>query len=218
MLFLSIREVRDCLCRTAALALCALTTLAADTNDMPNWFDLPGMVWGSANAKRIRAGIWPNGEPSSVDVTIFATSRTNVDWRYLTPPTIKFSKVELRDTNGMPVPSLRGKRLDGDLPQRIAIKDLPRTPVRGTTERGSGGGLRDWLFGRPATLADFTIQKVYEIDKEGDYSLTVCAVIYGFSPDYKTVTHLPLDEQFVSRVDLPCVTAKIHLKPPLQEK
>jgi hypothetical protein len=55
--------------------------------------------------------------------------------------------------------------------------------------------------GQPCPIRDIVIQDIYRIPQEGDYTLTVWASIYEFAPD----------RQSVSRIDLPPVTAKIHL-------
>jgi hypothetical protein len=202
------------LCNAVILVVSSCIALAAENDDIQNWFVLPGLVWGKADTNNIRAGVYPHGLPNATSVTVYVTAKgTNANWSYLAPPGFKFSKMELRDAHGVIITPLQGKNLYGNLAQHIALKDLPRLPKSGTDERGSGGGLRDWLVGRPAILQDFSLQRSYRIEKEGDYKLSICAAIYGFSPDYETVKRSPSDEQFVTRVDLPCVTVKIHLAP-----
>ncbi len=198
-------------CAAVAMFSYCMAT-AAETNDSLDWFVVPGLVWGD-ETNGFRVGI-TCGDPGGKGIMAFVarteTNSTNQSraynsyTRYLAPPGVKFVKVELRDTNAVVVAPLRGKTLDGILPKEIPTKDLPRNPVKGTNERGSGGGLRDWLVGNPSTLQVFSIQDYYRIAKEGDYMLTVCPVIYKFETN----------TEYVYRVDLPCVTTKIHLKPP----
>ena len=61
--------------------------------------------------------------------------------------------------------------------------------------------IKNWLV-LPGQFRDFFIDDVYRIEHEGAYTLTVCVAIYEFAPD----------RQSVSRIDLPCVKAKLHLK------
>jgi hypothetical protein len=52
-------------------------------------------------------------------------------------------------------------------------------------------------------LKRFAVQDTYQIKERGDYTLTVWPVIYQFSTN----------RQFLTRIDLPYVTTKIHLEP-----
>ena len=173
-----------------------------DTNDLPEWFTFPRVFWGGAT-NGVRAGITDAFPVNGVE--IFVTwSTNNLNVIYIAPPDKKFTKMELRDTNGIVVAPIKGKELVGDLAARIAFADLPRFPNIGLKQTGSDGLIRNMLDRDPATLCSFQIPEVYQILKEGDYILKVCPVIYQHQ----------LDEQFVSRVDLPCVEITTHLKPP----
>lgn len=118
---------------------------------------------------------------------------------YVGSPNGKFSKFELQDSNGIVVPFVKGMALESQLPSRISIKDLPRWP---------NGGLKDHIGfftnGGPFTLKDVNLDDLYRIKNEGNYTLTVCLTIYKFGTNAK----------YLNRVDLPCVTTKIRLKPP----
>jgi len=213
-----IRRLRHSMSVIAAVLSC-LANVTKGASDIPDFLLQFGIVWGDENAKKVRAGIETRGDPESLTAKVVVFSAgTNGNWRYLAPPATKFATVKLMDSHGTVTEPLPGMRLDGNLPQRLAIKDLPREPIRGTKQRGSGGGLRDWLYGLPAKLSEFTIQNVYRIEKEGDYTLTVAAVVYEFPSDYKSNVSLASNEQFVTRIDLPTVTTKIHLKPSTQTK
>jgi hypothetical protein len=50
---------------------------------------------------------------------------------------------------------------------------------------------------------------LYRITNDGDYKLTVCAAIYKWETN----------RLYLDRIDLPCLTAKLHLKqsPPPDE-
>ena len=173
-----------------------------DTNDLPVWFTYRGVVWGG-ETNGVRAGITDTFPVKGVE--IFVTwSTNNLNVVYFAPPDKKFSKMELRDTNGTAVTPIKGKELAGDLAARISVANLPHTPSRGTFQRGSGPILVGRLAENPSTLCSFQIPEVYQILKEGDYVLKVWPSIY----------QCQLDEQFVSRLDLPCVEITAHLKPP----
>lgn len=196
-------------CITATLCSCFIAT-ATETNALASWFVIPGLVWGNAT-NGIRAGI-TDRDPGVKGVAVFVARPTNSTSRafgeagysrYFAPPSGKFANVELRTAEGLIVSPVRGRTLVGDLPTEIPLKDLPRYPIRGTRQRGSGGELKNWLFENPATLKVFSIQDFYRISKEGNYTLTVWPTIYKFGTN----------TAYVSRIDLPCVTTKIHLKP-----
>jgi len=57
--------------------------------------------------------------------------------------------------------------------------------------------------GGPYTIAAIKMDDIYRIKKEGDYTLQVCPSIYQFGTN----------AGYLDRVDLPCVTTKIHLAP-----
>jgi hypothetical protein len=52
---------------------------------------------------------------------VFIARSEPTNWYYVTAPDVKFSKVELLDTNEAVVVALKGKQLDGDLPQQILL-------------------------------------------------------------------------------------------------
>jgi hypothetical protein len=49
----------------------------------------------------------------------------------------------------------------------------------------------------------FSMQDIYSIKKEGDYTFTVCVAIY----------YITKDQQSLVRMDLPSVTVHMHLTP-----
>lgn len=164
------------------------------------------VAWGS-ESKGFRAGVlcWTNSGGDAVVSVLVSTTNKNVAWHYLKPPGNKFSRFELVDADSRTVLPTR-KRVSGQLPHKIPVDELPRVPDRGSVLRGSGGGLRDWLIvapGAPAPIEDVVIRQVYRIPREADYTLTICLVLYELAPDKRNV----------SRMDLPCVTARLHLAP-----
>jgi hypothetical protein len=102
-------------------------------------------------------------------------------------------------------------KMDGELPQRISENQLRswKSTVRMWVEsfQGRGHGVYyDYFFigpNFPEMLKAVDISDVYKIKKEADYTLTVFPVIYKFETNY----------QYADRIDLPCVTTKIHLAP-----
>ncbi len=184
-----------------------ITTTAEGTNGISAWLKSGTIDWGTwgAETNEICAGILLSPNPQnntdfdSVSVYIL-TSKTNVFWDYLGPPNMKFARFELKDSNGVvAAPKWWGIKLVSELPQRITKEDLP-------VDRGRWKMLVNELClkaGTPSRFKDFNIHDVYQIKKEGDYTLSVGVAIYQFAPDRKAV----------SRLDLPCVTIKIHLKP-----
>jgi len=187
---------------------CAITLLLSfcgpalgETNNVPDWFVPPHLVWGR-QTNGVQAGV-TDGDPSERGVVVYiAQTETNGWWPYIAPPGIKFRKIELRNGEGNLIPiGKHGKEVFGELPLKIEIKNLPHVRIRQKNGRGSGGEIRDQLVGSPVKLGAIIIEDIFHIKNEGDYFLTVCPVIY------QSFTN----ETFVVRVDLPAVTTKIHL-------
>ena len=160
----------------------------------------PQTAWGE-ETNGVRAGInWELSDKMIVRIFVL-TSRTNTAWNYVAPPGKIFMRFELRDARGMIQTPLKGKKMDVELPMRILTKEMPHSPAVGH----EAGMIENRLLvtaGSPVIFRDVIIQNVYRIEQEGDYALTVCVAIYEFAPD----------RQSVSRIDLPCVKAKLHLK------
>jgi hypothetical protein len=118
---------------------------------------------------------------------------------YIGPPDGKLAKCELRDSKGTLAPWAKGIPLDAQLQSRIAVDALPRWHP--------GGGLRNRLGfltnSPPAIIAEFKLRDVFRIEKEDDYGLTICPSIYKFETN----------GQYVVRLDLPCVSMRLHVKP-----
>jgi len=182
--------------------------VGALTNNIPEQFLDSAIVWGN-ETNGFCVGVLPEdkSEKSTIkqSVRVFIlTSKTNAMWNFLLAPTNKLQRLELRNQGGHLITPMRGKQLDGDLPAIIFEEDLPTTPVQVHLKR-------EWLVvspGRPRPIKEFSIQDVYRIDEQGDYALQVCVAIYQFASDRKSL----------SRVDLPCVTIRLHLTPILDTK
>jgi hypothetical protein len=207
----------------------ATVTHAAGTNySAPDVrYYCPGIIIGNAGTNKVRAGIWPMGDEFNFEVKImavpasFRSSRALLEFQpdpafgaFLKPPgDAKFSKVELRDPDGKVLAPLQ--KLDGSLPPSLQVRTFPRYSRQ---ERHDGNiNFQDRLYRSPSELGDFTIQNAYRIEKEGDYTLTVCCAIYILPYNGHPPTNVDYDKYqtlSATRVDLPCVTAKIHLAPP----
>ncbi len=197
-------------CVAALMFGCILATGADQPKSSVSLTD--GEVWGDMTNQWCAGVAWEtmslgNRIVQNVSIAI-KTSKTNGMSDYFVPPKKKLAKVELRDSQGMLLVPLKGKNLVGELPQQILIKDWPRYPAdpdpRGG--RGVGGLLEGRLFLAPNSLAvpwGFYMQDMYRIEKEGDYTFTVCMAIYHFTND----------KQSVVRMDLPCVSIPMRLTP-----
>ena len=174
-----------------------------------------GSYYVSTNIDEMWPGVWKvstNG--LRVQLDCFPTADTREEWvivsvgsvifnsggSFFGPPDGTFAKFELRESNGIIVPPKTGVVLEGRSPSRISANDLPRWPYG---DRGLKNHLGFLTNGAPAQVRELKITDAYRVEKEGDYSLTVCAVIYQFEPK----------RDYLDRVDLPCVTTTIHLVP-----
>ena len=195
-------------CCFGFLLFVCFTAVADVTNNISTWLKDGTINWGSwgAETNEICAGILlpphtPNDSGFNSVMVYVLTSKTNAYWDYLGPPNMKLAKLQLQDSNGVLVaPKWWGRKMDGELPHNIKREDLP------VGNHGHGLFLNELCLsaGQPIHFMNFNIQDVYRIKNEGDYTLTICVAIYQFTPDRKSVV----------RIDLPCVTTKIHLKPP----
>jgi hypothetical protein len=208
---------------------CYAATHAAGTNySAPDVrYYLPGIIIGNAGTNKVRAAILPMGDKFNIVVEImavpasFQASRPLREFQpepafgaFLKPPRdAKFSKVELRDPDGKVLAPLQ--KLDCSLPPSLQVSTFPRDSRQ---ERHDGNiDFLDRLYRSPSKLGGFTIQNAYRIEKEGDYTLTVCCAIYILPYNGHPPANVDYDKYqtlSATRVDLPSVTTKIHLAPP----
>jgi hypothetical protein len=183
------------------------------TNSISSWLKTGTIDWGiwGAATNELCAGVLlpphtPNASATQEVVVYVLTSRTNEFWNFLAPPNGKFARLELQDSNGVVVPLIWWReKLAGESPQSIKRENLP---VGNGRRGGMYLNLLGLTAGQPARFKEFKLQEVYQIKQEGDYTLTVCVAMYQFAPDRKSVF----------RIDLPCVTTKVHLMPSQQER
>ena len=179
-----------------------MSAAQSTTNSVPVPLELlsPQTTWGD-ETNGLRAGMnWEFSGKMNVRVAVLRLA-TNAASNYVGPPGKTFRKCELRDAQGVLLTPLRGEKLVGELPQRILTRDLPQSPPAGIHNPAMIENRLMLGDGQPCPIRDIVIQDIYRIPQEGDYTLIVAVAIYEFAPD----------RQSVSRIDLPPVTAKIHL-------
>jgi hypothetical protein len=130
---------------------------------------------------------------------MLGSTEVNCEGLYQRAPDGKFAKCELRSALGRIIPPRPGASIESEHPLKISFADIPKTKGRRRVE--------DTLIfstnGLVATVAAFAIPDVYHIPEEGDYTLTLTAVVYRFRTG-----SLDLD-----RIDLPSLSAVFHLYP-----
>ena len=157
----------------------------------------PGTWKDGTNGLRVELRIEKEGGQATVKVGVGSVVFNSLGG-YVGTPNGKFALFELRDTNGVAIPYVKGMSLEGHFPPRISVKDIPRSPFGELNNH-----IAFFTNGGPFTLANVNIAKLYQIPKENDYALTVCPVIYKFGTNVN----------YLERVILPSVTLKIHLIP-----
>ncbi len=180
-------------------------------------------VWSEdTNGWRVELNFYKTNTP---DITLSVNvgsivKKSGDEGTFYTTPDGGFAKFELLGTNGIVVtpksnaslalarsqkaiygtdfPSHRGASLEENFPKELSNGAFPRWP--------DGEIKCDFGFvsnGPPECIGEFKLNDVYSIKNEGDYKLTICPILYK----------LGSNQNSFDRVDLPCVTAKIHLIP-----
>ncbi len=163
-------------------------------------FNDKSLVW-SDETNSFRTGV--RFDSHSKEIDIWVLSSTNAGLVYVYPPSGKPPKLELQDTNGIIIQPIKN-RMDGELPQRLPANDLRKYYSDGLFY-GHGVKYKYFMIGKnvPNTLNDFVISDVYQVKEEANYTLTVFPMLYKFETN----------REYADRIDLPCVTTKIHLAP-----
>jgi len=169
------------------------------TNDL---YWQKSLVW-TAQTNNFRCGIsWePDIFPKEIDIWVLLSAKVGLI--YVRPPDGKPPKLELRDAKGLLIQPVKGMT-DDKPPQRIAANKLPQYHSDGFFS-GHGVKYKYFFIGQripPSLLITFSLDNIYQVEKEGDYTLTVSPFIYKFETN----------GEYLDRIDLPSVTAKIHLK------
>jgi hypothetical protein len=162
-----------------------------------------GEAWGAVT-NEFSAGIrwWTMPTKDEVLNIYIKTSNTNAEWGYFVPADYKLAKAELRDTNGVLLIPIKGKELDGELPEMILYKDFPRLPAKHAHQ--PPGQLFGSLLLRPnepTLFWEHFMHDIYHIEKDGEYTLTICVSLY----------HMTDDQKAFMRMDLPSVSIPMHL-------
>ena len=150
------------------------------------------------NGWRVQLNFWDPKIPSQFAVEVGSTIK-NAGGGYFSAPTGKFSKFALLDSHGIMVPCKKGLSIEKELPPKMPLRVFPKWP---DGEIKGHFGFRS--NGPPSLVAKCLLNDIYSVKTEGDYTLTVCPVLYKYGTN----------EGYLDRLDLPCVTTKIHLKPP----
>ncbi|MGA2870310.1 MAG: hypothetical protein ABSF34_14270 [Verrucomicrobiota bacterium] len=188
------------------MSLIVLGQIGITTNN-PYW--QKSLVW-TAQTNNYRCGVsWePDVFPNEIDIWVLSSAKAEL--AYVRPPTGKPPKLELRDANGLLIQPVKGMT-DDKAPQKISADELPQYDpddgfFSGHWLGGHGVKYKYFLIGQgalPNLLITFSLDNIYHVGKEGDYTLTAFPFIYKFETN----------GEYLDRIDLPSVTAKIHLKP-----
>jgi hypothetical protein len=165
------------------------------------------------NIAELWPGVWTEGtnglrtqlycsETNSANprVSVMVGSVVSNSWpsSYIGPPSGTFAKCALLNSKGVPMPCVKGQGMEGRLLPRIPVGSLPKWP---------DGGLRNRLGfltnSPPDTIREFKLLDVFRVEKEDDYTLTICPAIYRFETNGR----------FVDRLDLPCASLRVRLCP-----
>ena len=204
-----------------------------NTNMAENW---QGILVENTNARwRVGLRFYVTNTPDIVMNVYVGSVVINSGPGLLPTPDGKFAKLELLDANGRAVPARWGAALE----LYNEFRKTPAPPPYGETlvnmhppssfdasiEKNYPGTISDLEYARykdgsyfafagfvsngpPCEIGCMKINDVFSIKSEGDYSLIVQPVLFRMHYDGGTFLG------YLDRVDLPCVTTKVHLAPP----
>ena len=131
-------------------------------------------------------------------IVLVGNNQGNPNAKYFWTPNETFQKFELKNSDGILLSLKSHFLVETNLPAVLPIKQFPRW---------SDGKLKNRMVfssnGPPWVLKQFRFTNLYDITNEGDYTLSVCAVLYKLDVNSNAV---------MRRVILPCATNTIHLK------
>ncbi len=195
----------------AALALATLSDArgGAVTNSIPRELLDPRAIWGGETNGLCSAILCGDvarrhSRFQEIHVEVVTASTNALYFHYVAPPggrpdQRKLRAIELRGPDGQLIVPRPRKSLVATLPETVLARDLAKEPRRPS-------GFRDTLLmpvGIPLELARFVIQEHYDLEVDGEYRLKIWPALYEFDARHTKAI----------RVDLPPVTAKIHLTP-----
>ena len=158
----------------------------------------PGVLRDDTNGWRVQLYCWgEKGKDTWASLGIGNTA-ANIGMGYVWTPNEKFYKCKLKDSSGKAILPRSGATLEAQYPASLSVRVFPKW---------SDGKLKNrigfFTNSPPWVLKQFRLQDVFQIEQEGDYSLTVCPVIYKVETNAEHIAY---------RIDLPTVTTNIHLK------
>jgi len=115
---------------------------------------------------------------------------------FVEEPNCKFARFELRNAKGELVPTVKGKSLEGSIADRLPRTSFPMHHNGLLHAHGFRAG------SQPDQLPSLRLRDFFEINGDGDYTVTVCPAIYRIEEDGK----------MLSRIALPTVSMSIHLE------
>lgn len=169
------------------------------TNKADIW---PGIWKDSTNGLRIEIILVDTNTLLASACVYVGSLTTNSSAGYFAPEKGPFTKCELLDSNGTIIVPKKGKTLEAALAPEIKVTSL---------QKDSKGRLKGHIIfdpRGPGLIKEFRFKDVYNIEKEGDYVFTIYPVIYQGSPLGAAL----------KRVDLPRLSAKVHLLPEAKEE
>jgi hypothetical protein len=158
----------------------------------------PGVWREDTNGWRVQLSFDQSNTPAAKVTVAVGSIVRNAGGNYYPTPDGRFLKFELLDPQGAIVPTKKAS-LETNYPPQLSTWAFPREP--------DGEIKIEFGFvsnGPPFVLGACRFNEACSIRREGDYQLTVCPVLYR---DGKTVN-------LFDRVELPCVSTRIHLVPP----
>jgi hypothetical protein len=186
-----------------AVVCCFDSGAQSSSNLMEPLVNAP-VSWGK-ESNGLRSGLmWATESNRQIISVLVHRASSNAVERCVAPPEGRFAVMELRDVNGDVIqPNHEGARMVAEMPLKIAVAELPKTPQSGWFSGRGAMYKNPVMFGSDgiADLKQFTVQDAYTIEKEGDYKLTVWPSIYRFATN----------SNYVARIDIPPVTATLHL-------
>jgi hypothetical protein len=159
----------------------------------------PG-IWSKTNDIQEQLVIAGPGTTNPLAVVLVGSRVTNAWGNIFAPANGRYLKFELRDSNQVLVPLRKGISMECKLPQRTSVDELI----------SAGGGhyisseqISWFTNGDPAKLDVIELRNVFQIESEGNYTLSLCPIIYKRE----------LDELHLDQIALPCLSTNIHLLP-----
>ncbi len=208
-----------------------------NTNMADNWWGM----WVEDTNTGWRVNVCPVRSNAVDEAVIIKVGSivTNSGVGLLPSPDCKNEKLELIDSNGIAVPTRRGAAaklydekyamvsgaenqvvnkhtpsggdatVERNYPDTLSDLEYPRWNVDGDRQHiGSFFRFAGFVSnGPPCHIGFIRFNDIYSIRTAGEYTLTVQPVLYRMHYDGGTF------QGYLDRVDLPCVTTKVHLVP-----